>query len=133
MTTQRVAPVAVRGLLVAYGAQRCGVDTGSSQVLVRRLSDGSVLASRPATTTLLGAESYVSVSAIALASDGAVAWISVGASIVSQRRTIEVHALDRGGVRRLDAGSAIAPAVLELRGSVLRWRHGGEWRSARLP
>lgn len=128
----RIAPVAVSGTLAGYGSERCGVDTGSSEVVVRRLSDGHTLATEPATTSRLGPESYVSVSALVLAPDGAAAWISVGGSIVGHRRLVEVHALDPRGERTLDAGSSIAPTVLRLEGATVRWRHGGVWRSARV-
>jgi len=128
----RVAPVTVSGVLVAYGSQRCGVDFGGSTVLVRRLTNGSTVSQQPATTTSVGPESYVMVTALVLAGDGDVAWISVGHSIVGGHSATEVHALDRRGVRRLDNGAAVNSGQLRLAGSKVSWKHGTAWRSATL-
>ena len=52
-----VGPVTVRGALTAYALRTCGVDTGSTVVDVRRLTDGTQLRSAPAAGPL-GPESY---------------------------------------------------------------------------
>jgi hypothetical protein len=124
--------VAVSGVLVAYGSQRCGVDTGSSTVVVRRLSDGVMLSQQPASITPIGPESYVMVTALVLAGDGDVAWISTSHSIVGGRGSTEVHAFDRRGVRLLDHGAGIDTAQLRLRHAKVSWKHGIAWRSATL-
>ena len=129
-----VGPVKAAGVRVAYAVKRCGVDTGTSQVIVRRLDDGRTLAAASATATPLGAESYVTVSSLVLAGDGSAGWITEAGSIVSHRRLTEVHALDsRGTPRVLDSGPGIGPRSLVLvGGSQLRWRDAGRWRTARL-
>jgi len=128
----RVAPVAVAGPLVAYGTRTCGVDTSQSAVHVRRLSDGSALRTLTASTSIRRPESFVSVTALVLARDGAVAWIAVGGSILGGTRFTEVHAFTGGRARVLDRGAGVDPKLLRLAGGVVRWRHGGAWRSARL-
>lgn len=128
----RVAPVAVAGVLVAYGSQRCGVDTGRTTVFVRRLTDGSMLSQQPATATPTGPESYVMVTALVLAGNGDAAWISVSHSIVAGHGATEVQALDRHGLRRLDQGAAIGTSQLRLAGAKVSWKHGGTWRTATL-
>jgi hypothetical protein len=128
----RVAPVSVVGALAAYGAERCGVDTGSTQVIVRRLTDGAILAQTPATSTRMGPESYVQVTALVLARSGSAAWIASGASIVGHRHIVEVRAYEHGTLRRLDSGAAIDLYKLELTGSHLRWKHGANWKTATL-
>ncbi len=128
--TQRVGPFAVTGELTAYGSERCGIDTGSTEVIVRRLSDGRQLTADRATSLPLGAESYQSVDSIALGADGDVAWIAVGNSIVMHRTDVEVHKQDRNGERLLDRGAGIHPASLRLSGSKLTWKHGSATRSA---
>lgn len=125
-------PVALSGVRVAVALKRCGVDTGRSQVQVRRLDNGQVIGGQAATTSPLGAESYVTVSSIALARNGAVAWITEAASIVSHRRAIQVHASGPAGTRILDSGPGIGPRSLRLSGTVLRWRDEGRVRTARL-
>jgi hypothetical protein len=127
-----VGPVRVAGIRVAYAVKRCGVDTGTSQVIVRRLDDGHMSAAVPATATPLGAESYVTVTALALAPDGSVGWITQGGSIVSHRQLTEVHARDARGARVLDSGPGIGPRSLALAGSQLRWRDAGQRRTVRL-
>jgi hypothetical protein len=130
--SRRVAPVTVAGELAAYGLEQCGVDTGSTNVVVRRLTDGASLRSLPATTKPLGPESYQSVSSLVLKGDGAVAWIGVGHSIVRRGSSAEVHRADRRGQALLDSGTAIDPRSLRLHGSTLSWRHADFTRSASL-
>lgn len=125
-------PFALSGVRVAFALKTCGVDAGRSAVFVRRLDTGKVVAQRPATTSALGAEAYVTVSAIVLGRSGSYAWITEAASIVSHRRAIQVHAAGPAGARILDSGSGIRPRSLRLSGKVLRWRDGGQLRSARL-
>lgn len=125
-------PAAVSGVRVAYALKTCGVDTGRSAVLVRRLDTGQLVEQRPATATVLGPESYVTVSSIVLSPTGAVAWITEAASIISHRRAIQVHAAGPAGTRILDSGPGIASRSLRLRGKVLHWLDAGQMRTARL-
>ena len=125
--------VIVLGDLAAYGDETCGVDTGTTSVIVRRLSDGRQLSSDRAMTGVLPAESYQSVDSVAMKSDGAVAWIATASSIVGHARaTVEVHAADKRGRRLLDSGASINAQSLALRGSTITWKHGGVTRSATL-
>ena len=122
----------VAGELAAYGLERCGVDAGFSNVVVRRLTDGAQLRSLPATTKPLGPESYHSVGSLVLKSDGAVAWIGVGSSILRRGSYAEVHRADRRGQALLDSGAAIDPRSLKLNGSTLSWRHANLTRGSSL-
>jgi hypothetical protein len=128
----RIGPVALAGAVAAYGVQICGIDTGTSSVIVRRLTDGRRLSDRAAMTRPLGAESYRSVGSIVVQTDGDVAWIAVGSSIIRQAKAIEVHALDQDGGRTLDSGGAVVADSLRLHGSTLTWMHGAKVRSAKL-
>ncbi len=128
----RIAPVVVTRTLAGYGSERCGVDTGSAEVVVRRLTDGKALTRLPATTTAVGAESYQSVAALVLKGDGAVAWIAVNRSIIGNRVAIEVRKHDATGSALLDSGAGIRTASLQRHGSQLTWRHGGQLRHSRL-
>jgi hypothetical protein len=119
---------ALAGDLVAYGIERCGVDTGTASVLVRRLSDGERLKSFPAITIGTLPESYQSVSSIVIRRDGAVAWISGAHSIIGRGTRVAVY----GNGRLLDSGLAIGPASLRLNGTTLSWKHGSETRTATL-
>jgi hypothetical protein len=131
--SERAGPVVVAGDDAAYALERCGVDTGFSEVIVRRFSDGKTLRSAAAITGRLGVESYSAVDSLVLKPDGAVAWIATGSSIVShgapQR---EVHKVDRAGPSLLDSGSSVRPSSLRLRGSTVTWKHGGAVRSTTL-
>jgi hypothetical protein len=127
----RIYPVRVVGDLSAYGDEVCGVDTGTTSVVVLRLSDGKQLSSDPATTGLVFPESYESIGSLVLRSDGAVAWISVTQSVVGGAAKIEVQKDDHGQ-RLLDSGAAIKPGSLVLHGSMLSWKHGRATRNATL-
>jgi hypothetical protein len=123
----------VAGELAAYGSQRCGVDTGTASVVVRRLSDGRILRELSATSAPLGPESYQSVESVVVKPDGAVAWVGLGSSILSHRRRLEVLAAGTGASARvLDAGLGIDSHSLALHGSRLTWSDGGRTRSVSL-
>lgn len=129
----RAAPVVLAGVDVGYGLSTFGVDTGSTQVVVRRLTDGKLLHRAPATSSVAGPESYQSVTAIVLKPAGAVAWIGQSSSIVGRGHgVVELHRFGGRGQSVLDRGSGIANTSLRLRGSVLSWTHAGRPRSATL-
>ena len=131
--TPRAGPAAVAGSLAGYGLQTCGIDTGSASVVVRRLSDGAVLRTLPASAGTRRPESYQSVLAIVLKPNGAAGWIAGVRSIVSHTAQRQVLAAGAGRAGRvLDSGGAIGPASLALHGSRLTWKNGGQTRSAPL-
>ena len=117
------------GRLAAYGAESCGVDTGSTVVQVRRLTDGRTLFTHPATSAP-GPESYTTVSAIAADRAGDVAWIARTSSIVAPcRRHDRLCRSSGSSIRRLDSGGAIVATSLRLTGTTVRWRNGSRSRS----
>jgi len=132
IATPLVQAVALAGQLAAYGVERCGVDTGSAQVIVRRLSDGQQLRESSAITGQVGPESHQSVDSVVLRADGAVAWIVQADSIIRHSSEVEVNRADRRGEAQLDSGPEIAPRSLRLRGSTVTWAHSGSVRSATL-
>lgn len=129
--TSRADPVTVAGPYAAYGLATCGVDTGFTEVVVRNLADGTRLRAAPATSPP-GPESYQSVDSLVLSSDGAVAWIGTGSSIVGKHSLTEVRRADRAGDVLLDSGAAVGTRSLRLRHSRLTWKHGSTTRSATL-
>lgn len=132
LRSSAVAPVTVAGRFAAYGLQRCGIDTGSTEVLVRRLTDGRVVHADPASSPA-GPEGYQAVNSLVLKADGAVAWIATGRSLGRSASLVEVWRVDRSGtLRRLDSGPAIVTGSLRLHGSTLSWRHGSAPRTALL-
>jgi hypothetical protein len=128
----RVGPAALARSDAAYGLSTYGVDTGSAQVVVRRLTDGKILRTAPAISGATGPESYQSVAALVVKADGAAAWIGEGHSIIGHGRGIEVHRFDTRGQAELDHGIGISPASLRLHFSRLTWLHSGHKRSATL-
>jgi len=130
--TQRAAPVAIAGRLVAYGLEQCGVDTGSTVVVVRRVTNGKRLRSDPAIAGAAGPESYQTVESLVVKRDGSDAWIVVTNSLAGHGSNIEVRAHSKSGPALLDSGFGINPSSLRLRGSKLSWRHGGQRRTATL-
>ncbi len=128
----RIAPVVLSGELAAYGSERCGIDTGSTDVRVRRLSDGRRLAAATASDAP-GAESYTTVTSLVLKPSGSVAWIATASSLGTHRSLTQVRRLAAGKDVLLDSGARIDPRSLRLRRSNLTWRDGSSTRSARLP
>jgi hypothetical protein len=129
----RVGPVKLVRAIVAYGLETCGVDAGSSDVVVRNLTTARRLADPVAGTLPRGPESFVSVTSLALRGDGAVGWIARDDSLVGQRpTTYEVHSFTAGKASLLDSGTSIAPGSLRLAGARMTWRHGSATRSATL-
>ncbi len=127
----QVQAVTVAGRLAAFGAQTCGVDTGSSVVRVQRLTDGHTLFTHPAVSTA-GPESYTTVTAIAADGTGDVAWVAHSSSIVRHAQSTAVYAAAGATVHRLDTGNAIEPGSLRLNGTTVRWQNGSRRRSGRL-
>jgi hypothetical protein len=128
----RIGPAAAAGELAAYAVTRCGVDTGSTQVIVARLSDRHRLSTHAASSVIVGAESFESVGSIVVNRTGQVAWIASVSSIATHRRAVQLLAADQHGTRVLDSSLAIAPGSLRLSGSRLSWKHGGAIRAATL-
>ncbi len=120
------------GTTTAYGRESCGIDTGTSEVVVERLTDGRHLRTEAATVNQLAPESYQAVTSLVVKGDGAVAWIAEARSIVRNTIDIEVHRADKRGETELDSGRSIDPTSLRLQGSELTWRAAGSTRSATL-
>jgi hypothetical protein len=117
--------VAVAGELVAFGFQSCGVDTETSRVVIRRLSDGKLLLTAAAGKPRPGIAAHLDrVGSVVIRPDGGVAWISDQWWLDSAHDTIEVHRVDRRGTRILDVSPEISSTSLRLHGSHLSWRHG---------
>jgi hypothetical protein len=128
----RAGPVVLNGTITAYGLESCGVDTGSSELVVQRLTDGRHLRTVAATVNRVAPESYSAVTSLVLKRDGAVAWIAEARSIIRNGVDIEVHRADKRGEAELDSGTSIDPTSLRLRGSDLSWHAGASTRSATL-
>jgi hypothetical protein len=139
-----VSQVRVAGALVAYGSELLGRFDLIDHVIVRDVVRGRVLVEAPdalarardGDACLDGAgrlEGIGPLSDLVLRADGAVAWIALRLCGAGPTGVREVHALVPGVSRRLlGAGTAIASASLTLDGDVVRWRSGGQARSAAL-
>lgn len=129
----RLDHAAVAGRVVAYGVTTLGVDTATTAVMVRRLTNGAELGSFSATNDLFP-ESFQSIGSLVINSDGRVAWIAKQTSIAAHAQAIAVFQASSPAARAtlLDSGVAIDPTSLRLSGSALSWRHGGTARHATL-
>ncbi len=130
--TTKAGPVVVAARLVAYAATSCGIDIGTTQVIVRRLSDGTRVSGYPVSVLKPGAESFSSVASIVLERSGEVAWIVSENSIATHHQSVEVVSGQHGRLRGLDSGSSIVPGSLRLTRAGLTWKHGRSTRSAPL-
>lgn len=130
---RRVGPVALSGVVVAFGSTQSGVDTVSASVVARRLTDGKRLHFEPAITRPVGPEFFETVRSVVAGDDGSMAWIATAGSIVSaQAREVEVNRVDASGRTLLDSGPGIDPASLRRRGARILWKHSGRTRAAAL-
>jgi hypothetical protein len=120
-----VGQVAVAGKLAAYAVRRCGVDTSSSQVVVRRLTDGRQLSASDAFHGNPGPESFQSVSAIVVSASGTAGWIVSSSSIATHLHSSEVVAAGAGSPRVLDSGTGVAFSSLRLSHGTLSWTRNG--------
>jgi len=124
-----VSHIRLAGDFAGFGTMRCGVDTATAGVRVIDLAKRKTTVDVAATSPPNRPESFESVDALVLRSDGAVAWISSISSIVGGGGpAYEVR--ERG--RLLDRGAAIDPRSLAINGSTVRWRNGGRLKSAPL-
>src|SRR5579884_2244811 len=121
LRSARAGPIALAGTTVAYGLQRCGIDTGSGLAVVQQLTDGHELRALAATGGR-AVEAYSEVTAIVVKSDGAVAWIGALRSIIRKGGEIQVHRADASGEAELDSGPGIGLTSLRRHGSRLTWR-----------
>jgi hypothetical protein len=128
----RVLTAAVGGRDIAYGIETCGVDTGASQVVVRRLPSGHQLFDQPGAASPAGPEGFTTVTSIVVTSAGQTAWIAHSVSIVSHRSVTAVYARSGTGARQLDQGSGIGQTSLRLHGRTVTWQDSGQARTARL-
>lgn len=129
----RVGLVKLAGANAAYVLTFHGVDTGNAEILVRRLTDGTVLHTAPAVSRVGGPESFQAVDSLVVKADGAVAWIGAAHSIVGHGAgVIEVHRIDSRGKALLDQGGGISPVSLRLHLSRLSWSESGRERVATL-
>jgi hypothetical protein len=130
----RVARYVLTPRYAGIAILRMGVDTLASSVSIVDLRAGATVASAPATTPELRAESFVDVSAMAIDSHGTLAWIGSRSAIGALTPIYEVHTLTAAGVDLVLASStAIAPHSLRLRGATLSWRQGASRRAVRIP
>ena len=127
-----IAPVAIAGVVVAYGSETCGIDTGSTLVVTRRLAGGRILAQNPATDGAVAPESYQSVDSLVVIADGATAWIATANSLARRAPVVQVHSWSSAGFQLLDSGLGVRTGSLRLRGSTLSWQHGDSVRTATL-
>ena len=136
------------GPMVAYTYSSSGpVQSGprgdcGMRVYVRDLRDGRVLHDLLSGVQLQPhppgyCEGVGPVRAIALKSDGAVAWIAsdflrtvAAGSPYSQY--FDLYAADKSGERLVAAGTEVDPSSLALGGSILYWTQGGKAMSALL-
>lgn len=124
--------VALRGAVVAVASETCGIDTGSTEIIVWRLGRRLPLARGPAAAAL-HPESYTTVTALLISHRGNAAWIGATHSLGGGGEQIEVRWLIDGRDSVLDSGPGIATRSLRLRGTELTWRDGGRDRGAQLP
>jgi hypothetical protein len=128
----RIALYALSGGYAGIDTVQMGVDTFSSTVALVDLRTGATVATAPGTTPERRAESFITVTSIAVNDTGTLAWIGRRSAIGVPQPTYEVHALNAARRRLLASSATIAATSLRLRGDTISWRDGGRARSATL-
>jgi hypothetical protein len=128
----RVALYALSPRYAGIDTVEMGVDTLSSTVKLVDLQAGRTTATAAATTPERRAESFVSVTAIALSATGTLAWIGERSAVGAFTPIYEVHTLSAAGHRLLASAANIRPRSLRLHGDTLSWQAGGHNSSATL-
>jgi len=96
------------------------------------LRTGATVATAPGTTPERRAESFITVTSIAVSDTGTLAWIGRRSAIGVPQPTYEVHALNAARRRLLASSATVAAKSLRLHGDTISWRDGGGTRSATL-
>ncbi len=128
----RVGPAAAAGGVVAYAVERCGVDTATAVVVVRRVSDGKRLSRHGVAPGPRVPEAFPEVGSIVVDRRGHAAWIASVHSVVLNHLFAQVAETAGAGTRVLASGATIALGSLRLHGSRLTWTAGGVRHSATL-
>jgi hypothetical protein len=135
----RVSQETLAGPIVAYERRATPmVGAENSLILVRDLRTGRLLHGAPAETTgtpppdLPPDLAPMQIAAIALKSDGAVAWI-VETGNSNGQPYYQLHAIDQyGGSRVLATANTITPYSLSVAENALTWTQSGKLRVAEL-
>ena len=109
-----------------------GVDTFSSTVALVDLRTGATLATAPGTTPERRAESFITVTSMAVNDTGTLAWIGRRSAIGVLQPTYELHALTAGHNVVVSSGT-IPLVALRLGEKKLSWREGSGGPAESLP
>jgi len=119
----RVARYALAGRYAGVDLAQMGVDTFASSVKIVDLQRGTTIASAPATSPERRAESFISVTAMAINANGLLAWIGTRSAVGAFQPIYELHVLS--AKVRAEVSSGTAPLVeLALSLTRLSWREG---------
>lgn len=132
LNSTRIGVASAAGTLAAYAATRCGIDTGSTTIVVLDIASRHKLAGLDSYAGRAAPESYADVGSIVADRSGHAAWIVSEGSIVAHKKTIEVVRRLRDGGQVVASGSTIALASLRLRGSTISWTAGAARHTAPL-
>jgi hypothetical protein len=128
----RIALYALAGRYAAIERAQMGVDTFDATVAVYDLASGRRVGTAPGTTPEDRAESFITVSALAVNRNGVLAWIGRRSALGVIEPTYELHVL-KTGKNTLLATSTAKLAGLRLTLTALSWTDaGGSRHSARL-
>ncbi len=100
-----------------------GVDTLASTVTLFDLSSGTALASAPATTPERAAESFSSVTELAVNATGTLAWIGRRSAVGARSAVYELHVLTAQRETLIATGTGVIDSMIVKPGT-LSWRFG---------
>ena len=119
----RIVLYALSGGYAGTDTVQMGVDTFGSTVSLVDLRTGATLATAPATTPERRAESFITVTSMAVNATGTLAWVGRRSAIGVSSPTYELHALTAGHNVVVSVGT-IPLVALRLGEKRLSWREG---------
>ena len=127
----RIALYALAGHYAGLDTAQMGIDTFDSSVSVYDLRSGRRIATAPGTTPEGRAESFMTVSVIAVNRDGVLAWIGQRSAVGVAQPTYELHLL-KAGTNTILATNTVKVANLKLTATTIAWTDATGRRSKRL-
>ncbi|MGD0386044.1 MAG: hypothetical protein ABSB73_07895 [Solirubrobacteraceae bacterium] len=120
---RRVVLYTLNRRYAAVDTVEMGVDTLASTVTLFDLSTATALASAPATTPARAAESFVSVTELAVNATGTLAWIGRRSAVGTSTAVYELHVLTAHHETLIATGTGVIDSMI-VKPTTLSWRFG---------
>ena len=126
--------VTLAGAIVAYTDSTHGVDTGSTEIVVRNIASGRTLLIVPGAGSFIDAcvIRFQEVTDLVVTRRGSIAWLVRKGAGCKTTAFAVYSAQASGAPALLEEGPAIVPGSLRLSHGAVSWENAGQRKSARL-